>query len=67
MLARGLLVEEQLHADAPFERRLILLREHLDDIYVPTLFRAELHIKELYDVFFEPKLLDLMMELTGGR
>eukprot|EP00911_Craspedida_sp_UC1_P002045 UC1_evm2s1577 len=70
LVDRGILPSlEHTSPEAPFEHRLMRIREALggSDEHIPRLFRHELHsVSELFDVFFEPGLLDLMLELTGA-
>jgi ectoine hydroxylase-related dioxygenase (phytanoyl-CoA dioxygenase family) len=52
--------------DEPFETRLYRLYENcLDD--APTSFRPELHLAELFDVFFHPRLLDFVETILGDE
>ena len=52
-------------ASEPFETRFFRLFEgHMDD--APTSFRRELHLPGMFDMFFHPRLLD-MVELFLGR
>lgn len=51
-------------ADEPFETRLMMLYQgRLDE--APKSFRPELHLPELFDVFFAPAVLDLGEEILG--
>ncbi|HOE96528.1 MAG TPA: phytanoyl-CoA dioxygenase family protein [Candidatus Sumerlaeota bacterium] len=62
LIGSGLI--DDARVDAPFDRRLYLLyREHLDR--APLSFRKELHLPELYPLFFNPELLDRVEELLG--
>lgn len=48
----------------PFERRLLdLYQTCLDD--APDFFRAELHLPELFSIFFDQRLLDIAETLLG--
>lgn len=62
LLATGRIVDPL--SDAPFETRLFdLYRGRIDD--APKSFRPELHLAELFDVFFCPALLDRVEALVG--
>ncbi len=48
----------------PFETRLYRLYEgHMDD--APTQFRPELHLRGMFDLFFNPQALDLVEQFLG--
>ncbi|MDE2998616.1 MAG: phytanoyl-CoA dioxygenase family protein [Gemmatimonadota bacterium] len=49
---------------APFETRIARLFEHCMDL-APTSFRPELHGPRLFDLFFHPRLLDVVQWLLG--
>ena len=50
----------------PLETRLYRLYENsLDD--APTQYREELHLPALFDVFFNPKVLDVVESVLGGE
>jgi hypothetical protein len=49
----------------PLETRLLEACRDKPDA-IPLLFRKELHIAEMFDLFFHPDLLDLMLNLTGS-
>lgn len=50
--------------DEPFETRLYRLYEgHMDD--APTQFRPELHLPGMFDLFFNPCVLDLVEQFLG--
>ena len=53
-----------LHEDAPFQTRLMLLFEGMEN-FRPQLFRSNLHRAEFYDLFFCPGVLDLAEFLLG--
>lgn len=53
-------------AGAPFETRLMRLFES-DLTEAPVLFRSELHLAGLFDLFFNPQLLDIAEEILGGE
>ena len=56
-------IASPLHAE-PFETRFFrLYEEHLDD--APKSFRRELHLSGLFDLFFNPALLDVVEVLLG--
>ena len=51
-------------AEQPFETRFFrLYADHLDD--APKSFRRELHLAGLFDLFFNPALLDVVEALIG--
>jgi phytanoyl-CoA hydroxylase len=50
----------------PFETRLLRLFES-DLTEAPVLFRSELHLTGLFDLFFNPQLLDIVEEVLGGE
>ena len=52
------------HAGASFETRLARLCEDVPD-EAPHIFRKELHLVGMYDVFFYPPLLDIVESLMG--
>ena len=52
------------HAEASFETRLARLCEDAPD-EAPHIFRKELHLAGMYDVFFYPPLLDIVESLMG--
>ncbi len=52
------------HAGASFETRLARLCEDVPD-EAPHIFRKELHLAGMYDVFFYPPLLDIVESLMG--
>lgn len=53
-------------AEEPFDTRLMRLFEnHLNE--APTLYRPQLHREGFYDLFFHPRLLDLVEKLLGGE
>ncbi len=52
------------HAEAPFETRLARLCEDAPD-EAPHIFRKELHMAGMYEVFFHPPLLDIVETLLG--
>lgn len=55
---------ENLLEDEPFDTRFFRLYEqHLDD--APKSFRRELHLAGLFDLFFNPGLLDVVEVLLG--
>jgi ectoine hydroxylase-related dioxygenase (phytanoyl-CoA dioxygenase family) len=52
--------------DAPFESRLLqIFASNLAE--APVLLRSELHLAGLFDLFFNPRLLDIVEELLGGE
>ncbi len=53
-------------ADAPFETRLLRLFD-ANMTEAPMLLRRELHLAGLFDLFFNPQLLDIAEELLGGE
>ena len=55
-----------LCSEAPLEKRLCLQQQQYKDA-PPLLFRPELHMEELYELFFNQNLVDLMMELTDAE
>ncbi len=56
-------IASPMHAE-PFETRFFrLFEEHLDD--APKSFRRELHLSGLFDLFFNPALLDVVEVLIG--
>ena len=56
-------IASPMHAE-PFETRFFrLYEEHLDD--APKSFRRELHLSGLFDLFFNPALLDVVEVLIG--
>ena len=56
-------IASPMHAE-PFETRFFrLYEEHLDD--APKSFRRELHLSGLFDLFFNPALLDVVEVLLG--
>lgn len=64
MEAEGLIPNR--FASEPFETRLFRLYEnHLDR--APKSFRHELHLPELFPVFFHPRVLDQVEILLGGE
>jgi len=52
------------HYDAPFDRRLALICDEAPEA-APHIFRKELHLSGMYEVFFYPPLLDIVEELLG--
>ncbi|MDE2825637.1 MAG: phytanoyl-CoA dioxygenase family protein [Gemmatimonadota bacterium] len=52
------------HADAPFETRLARICADAPD-EAPSIFRKELHLAGMYEVFFHPPLLDIVETLLG--
>ncbi len=56
-------IASPMHAE-PFETRFFrLYEEHLDD--APKSFRRELHLSGLFELFFNPALLDVVEVLIG--
>src|SRR6476620_8324003 len=46
-------------ADEPFDTRLLrLYQDHITE--APNIFRPELHLAELFDIFFNPYLLEIV-------
>ena len=62
LLAAGKIADPLV--DEPFETRLLDLYEGRRD-EAPDSFRPELHLAELYAVFFHPTLLDLVEAILG--
>jgi ectoine hydroxylase-related dioxygenase (phytanoyl-CoA dioxygenase family) len=54
----------QTFAEAPFERRLMLLYRDLPD-QTPTTFRQELHLRGFFGLFAHARLLDVAEQLLG--
>jgi len=53
-------------SDAPFETRLLqMYASNLAD--APVILRSELHLAGLFDLFFNPRLLDLVEQFLGGE
>ena len=52
--------------DEPFETRLVKLYRVVPN-EMPKIFRKELHLAGMYDVFFHSGLLDCMEQLLGGE
>jgi len=50
----------------PFETRLFKLYEHNLDL-MPKNFRRELHLPELFSVFFHPRVLDTVEQFLGDE
>jgi len=64
LLAAGKISDPLPHE--PFETRFYRLYEHdLDE--APTQFRQELHLLGLFDVFFHPRVLDVVESILGGE
>ncbi|MCC7518968.1 MAG: phytanoyl-CoA dioxygenase family protein [Verrucomicrobiae bacterium] len=64
LLATGMIRDPLPHE--PFTTRFYRLYEHgLDD--APRSFRQELHLAELFDVFFHPRVLDQAEAFLGGE
>jgi len=64
LLAEGRIDDPLL--SAPFESRLAwLYKTHPEE--APKLFRRELHLPGLFDLFFNSRLLDLVETLLGGE
>lgn len=62
LLAAGKIADPLV--DEPFETRLLrLFQDRLDE--APKSFRPELHLRELYPVFFHRRLLDLVEDVLG--
>jgi len=53
-------------ADEPLETRFLRLFE-VDPGAAPLLLRRELHLMGLYDLFFNPRLLDIIKLFLGGE
>ena len=62
LVAEGLTA--QSYADEPFETRLIRLFENCRD-RLPVVFREELHLPEMFAMFFHPRLLDWVEVYLG--
>ena len=54
------------HAEAPFETRLARICEDAPED-APHIFRKELHLAGMYEVFFHPPLLDIVETLLGDE
>lgn len=64
LMAEGKITDPLIHE--PFETRLArLYAHHMDD--APRIFRKELHLAGLFDVFFHPGLLDIVETILGGE
>ena len=62
LMAAGRITEP--YDDAPFDTRIARVFEHSMDM-APTSFRPELHGPRLFDLFFHPRLLDVVEWLLG--
>lgn len=53
--------------ELPLDKRLAVLCKETPALAarLPTLYRQQLHIPQLYDLLFQPDLLDIMLTLTG--
>lgn len=57
---------DSLLSDEPFELRLLrLYQDHIAE--APNIFRRELHLAGLFDIFFNPRLLDIVETFLGGE
>ncbi len=62
LMAEGKLSRD--HTDAPFDARLARISADAPED-APHIFRKELHLPGMYDVFFYPPLLDIVEGLLG--
>ncbi|MBM3265184.1 MAG: phytanoyl-CoA dioxygenase family protein [candidate division Zixibacteria bacterium] len=66
---RGLMAEGKVgeaFEDELFETRLVALYRTVPD-QMPRIFRRELHLAGMFDLFFHPGLLDIVEQLLGGE